>query len=112
MTFDDYKDGDWVVYKNPNSVWHLLTFQAYKSQYTHNAFRLKYGKREVVADISEIEPISNVNTLMKEEYEKPNRNLQQDSGYAGRAEKFNLLDVGDGHIDSDADATGIFHVQD
>jgi hypothetical protein len=79
-SFDDYKDGDWVVYNNPNSSWHLMSFQAYKSQWTHNAFRLKYGSREVVADISEIRPISDVNNLMKETNENTNRDLQCDSG--------------------------------
>lgn len=78
-TFEEYQDGDWVVYKNPHSDWHLMSFQAYKSQWTHNAFRLKYGKREVVADISEIEPISEMNKLVQEEYENPSRNLQSNS---------------------------------
>lgn len=78
-TFEEYKNGDWVVYKNPNHDWHLMSFQAYKSQHTHNAFRLKYGHREVIADISEIAPISEMNKLIQEEYEKPNRNLQHDA---------------------------------
>lgn len=78
-TFEEYNDGDWVVYKNPSSNWHLMQFQLYKSQWTHNAFRLKFGNREVIADISEIEPIHEINNLIKGEYEKSDRHLQFDS---------------------------------
>lgn len=67
-TFDEYNDGDWVVYINPGHNWHLLQFQAYKSKFTHNAFRLKYGAREVVADLSEIRPSSETNSLMQGTY--------------------------------------------
>lgn len=79
-TFDDYKDGDWVTYVNYGHPFHLKQFQAYKSQWTHNAFRLKYGSREVVADISEIEPISETNRLVKEEYENLNTDLPRNLG--------------------------------
>lgn len=65
-TWEEFEDGEWVVYKNPGHVWHLMQFQAYKSKYTHNAFRLKYGEREQVAHISEIEPISEATRLAKE----------------------------------------------
>lgn len=75
-SFHDYNDGDWVVYKNPGHSWHLMNFQAYKSKWTNNAFRLKYGDREVVADISEIEPISEA-TKLAGENDKLNRNNQR-----------------------------------
>lgn len=85
-TFDQYSDGDWVVYINPKSPWHLMQFQAYKSQYTHNAFRLKFGAREVVADISEVEELKQMNNVLQEDiYARSNSNLQSDSERSGRA---------------------------
>lgn len=65
--FDDYKDGDWVTYRNPKSEWHNMQFQAYKSKYTPDAFRLKFGTREVVADISEVLPMSETNHGLRED---------------------------------------------
>lgn len=81
--FEDYVDGEWVYYQN-NYHDSDFQFRAYKSQYTHNAFRLKNNKREVVADISEITP------MLKYEEER---------AYIPT-------------IDSDADASGIYHIQD
>ena len=90
-TFDEYKDGDWVVYRKPGSDWHLMSFQAYKSKYTHNAFRLKYGSREVVADISEIEPISETNRLMRENYEDTYRDLPRSTQQRDSQEEENIF---------------------
>ena len=67
-SFEEYNDGDWVVMKKDGHPWHLMQFQAYKSSYTHDAFRLKYGSREYVADISEIEPLSAIDTLIKNDW--------------------------------------------
>lgn len=75
--FEEYEDGEWVTYVNVKSPWHLMQFQAYKSQWTENAFRLKYGTREVIADISEIEPIKNTNSLLTEAYDYTNSSLQR-----------------------------------
>lgn len=74
-SFNDYKDGDWVVYYNPNHHWHLMQFQAYKSRYTDDAFRLKYGDREVIADISEIRPSSETNELIRGHNENVNPDI-------------------------------------
>lgn len=82
-SFEEYNDGDWVVYFNPEHNWHLMQFQAYKSKYTHNAFRLKYGDREVVADISEIRPSSETNELIRGHNENINTNLPRGFGQAG-----------------------------
>lgn len=62
-----YEDGETVVYYNKGHKWHLMNFKAYKSQYTENAYRLRYGDREVIADISEIKTIAELNDLMKAE---------------------------------------------
>ncbi len=81
--FEDYKDGDWVTFQKPGHAWDGMQFQAYPSKWTPDAFRLKYGDREIIADISEVNPLFN-----------------QD------------IDLPRGHVDSDADFTGIYHVQD
>lgn len=92
-TFDEYKDGDWVFYLN-NYHDPDYRFQAYKSKYTHNAFRLKNSKGERVADISEISPIwGNIN-------ENSTTDLQ--SGFRSSR----------GTVDSDADSSGIYHIYD
>lgn len=94
-SFEDYVDGEWVYYKN-NYHDSDYQFQAYKSQYTHNAFRLKNHKGEVIADISEITPMivrpeSTVNSV----------------GLPGMSfQEFQQ------RIDSDADATGLYGVND
>lgn len=100
-TFEEYQDGDWVIYVRPGHEWHLMSFQAYKSKYTYNAFRLKYGEREIVADIEEVRPQSETNNLLAESYEKES-NSGLPRGFGSAYSK----------IDSDADATGIYHVQD
>lgn len=64
-SFEDYNDGDWVVLNREDHPWHLMSFQAFKSQFTHNAFRLKYGDREYIADISEIKPLNEANGLIR-----------------------------------------------
>ena len=74
-SFDEYIDGEWVVYINESHPWHLMQFQVYKSKYTHNAFRLKYGDREVVADILEIRSASETNNLLRGQIENSNRDL-------------------------------------
>lgn len=74
-TFDEYQNGEWVTYKNPGHEWHLMQFQAYKSEYTYNAFRLKFGAREVIADISEVSPIQETNKLIQQDYENFSRDF-------------------------------------
>lgn len=69
-SFDEYQDGEWVVYVNAGHVWDTMFFQAYKSQYTKDAFRLKYGNREVIADILEIRPIKDSNDVIQERFKK------------------------------------------
>jgi hypothetical protein len=75
--FEDYTDGELVFYKNN----YYDKYRAYKSQYTHNAFRLKNDKTEIIADISDITPVGG------------------DREYTPT-------------MDSDADASGIYHIQD
>jgi hypothetical protein len=77
-TIHEYVDGDWVIYKNPKSEYHLYNFQAYKSQWTSDAFRLKRSGTEVIADISEIEPVFD-KTQIKEEHENSIPNLPRGS---------------------------------
>lgn len=83
--FEEYKDGEWVVLFNEKHPWHLMQFQAYKSKWTHGAFRLKYGNRELIVDISEVHPIAEINKLLKERDEKLNRDNQSgfNPGVAG-----------------------------
>ena len=64
-----------------------MSFQAYKSKWTHNAFRLVYGSREVIADISEIYPLSESNHYVKEAYDQPYRNLPTGSQFQRYAEE-------------------------
>ena len=91
--FEDYKDGDLVYYKSS-----YVVYVAYKSKYTHNAFRLKeVGSEDIVADISEIRPAS-------ENYEQFNSDIQHDFGPAGILPQ--------GYVDSDADATGFYSIYD
>jgi hypothetical protein len=90
--FEDYKDGDLVYYKSSYEV-----YQAYKSKYTHNAFRLKGHGDDIVADISEINPVL-------ENYEKFNSDIQRDFGLTGILPQ--------GYVDSDADATGFYGIYD
>lgn len=70
--FEEYKEGELVIYKNryndPTAI-----YEAYKSKYTPNAFRLKNSTGEVVADISEITPVADGVS-----YAKSNSNLQSD----------------------------------
>lgn len=79
-TFDQYKDGDWIVLTIPGHQWHGMQFQAYKSQWTHDAFRLKFGAREMVADISEIRPVSESNNVLKETYANLDTDLRSNAG--------------------------------
>lgn len=95
-SFEDYKDGEWVFYKN-NYNDRDYQFQAYKSQYTHNAFRLKNHNGEVIADISEITPM-----LVKLE-----DSIINSDGLPGMSFKEFQQ-----RIDSDADSSGIYQVQD
>jgi hypothetical protein len=85
-TFDEYKDGDWVVYVNPGHPWHHMQFQAYKSQWTHDAFRLKYGTREVIADITEVRPMADMTDLLKASHGEFDSYLQRDTE-PGRTEE-------------------------
>lgn len=94
-TFDDYTDGELVYYLNG-----YREYEAFKSKYTHNAFRLKHSSgEELVADITEITPIG-------ERYEKSNRYLQPGSGPAG------LYGIDEGFDNSNYDASGIFDTSD
>lgn len=79
-SFKDYTDGEWVVYVKRDHPWNLMQFQAYKSRYTDNAFRLKYGEREVIADISEIQPIAEINNLIRGQIENTNPDLPRGLG--------------------------------
>lgn len=63
----DYQDGDDVVLYKPGHQWHNMQFKAYKSQYTLDAYRLKYGEREYIADVSEIRPLSESNRIVQED---------------------------------------------
>jgi hypothetical protein len=60
-----FEDGENVFYFNPNHKWHRMMFKAYKSQYTPDAYRLKFGEREVLADISEIRSMAENNEEAK-----------------------------------------------
>lgn len=64
MTFED---GETVVLYKPGHQWHLMNFKAYKSVHTPDAFRLKYGDRELLVDVSEIRSMSEHNRLMLSE---------------------------------------------
>ena len=66
-SFEEYKNGDWVCYINPKHEWHLMQFKAYKSEHTRDAFRLKYGNRELLVDISEIAPADDYQSLVYRE---------------------------------------------
>lgn len=88
-SFEEYYDGDWVVYKKSGHPWDMMFFQAYKSIYTHDAFRLKYGRREVVADISEIQLLVDYNK--ERSYEDINSNLQRRT----ESDEFSELDLYD-----------------
>ncbi len=98
-TFDEYKDGEWVVYLNYGQKRHLQVFQAFKSKYTPNAFRLKHTETELIADISEIRPKESTtysNHAIGSYYDQFNSSLPR----------------GASQIDSDTDYTGLYHVQD
>lgn len=64
MTFED---GETVVLYKPGHQWHLMNFKAYKSVHTPDAYRLKYGDRELLVDVSEIRSMSEHNRLMLSE---------------------------------------------
>lgn len=78
--FNEYVDGEWVVFNKPGHQFHLQQFKAYKSQYTFNAFRLVYGHREVIADITEINPLKDINQIMINEYDLKNEKTVDTSG--------------------------------
>lgn len=86
-TFDEYQNGDWVNYKNPGHKWHLMKFQAFKSEYTYNAFRLKYDDLEVIADISEVFPIQETTELVQQDHENVTRDLSRGSQQRGYSDR-------------------------
>ena len=86
MKFEDYTDGDLVDFKGN-------VYKITKSKITHNAFKLRSvgGLQDELVDIDEIRPHS-VAQLQS----------FKDMSYEEFSKK----------IDSDADFTGIYHIQD
>lgn len=98
-TFDQYKDGDWVMLDKPGHEWDRLQFKAYKSAHTKDAFRLKYGHREILVDISEIRPADSYQDSLERRKmgandENPSTNIRSSSKSG-----FNSVHVSDAYDD-------------
>lgn len=59
-----FEDGETVVLYKPGHQWHLMNFKAYPSVHTPDAYRLKYGSREILVDVSEIRSMAQHNNLL------------------------------------------------
>lgn len=63
------KLNDWAVLNLKSHPWHLQVFKVDEVHKTRDGanYILKYGKRLVTCNDSEVEPISRLNSLLKKE---------------------------------------------